>query len=76
MVKRSITFIIGLILIAIGFVGFVLPIFPGVIPFIIGLVMLSRSSTTVRRHLLKLKTIFPRQYEQLHKLKEKFFHNK
>lgn len=76
MVKRSITFIIGLILIAIGLVGFVLPILPGVVPFIIGLVMLSRSSTTVKRHLLKLKTIFPRQYEQLHKLREKLFPHK
>jgi len=76
MVKRSITFIIGLILIAIGLVGFMLPILPGVVPFIIGLVMLSRSSTTVRRHLLKVKTMFPRQYEQLHKLREKLFHDK
>jgi len=71
MVKRSITFIIGLILIAIGFVGFVLPIFPGVIPFIIGLVMLSRSSTTVRQYLSRLKTMFPRQYEQFQKMREK-----
>ncbi|MBI5407153.1 MAG: hypothetical protein HZA18_05605 [Nitrospirae bacterium] len=76
MVKRSITFIIGLILMTIGLVGFMLPIFPGMIPFVVGLVMLSRSSATVRRYLSKLKTMFPRQYEQLHKLKEKFFHDK
>lgn len=76
MVKRSITFIIGLILVAIGLLGFMLPIFPGVVPFIIGLVMLSRSSATVRRYLSKLKTMFPRQYEWFRRLKEKFPHDK
>ena len=71
MVKRSITFIIGLILIAIGVVGFLLPIIPGIFPFVIGLVMLSRSSATVRQYLSRLKTMFPRQYEQFQKMREK-----
>ncbi len=59
-----------------GFIGFVLPIFPGFIPFTIGIVMVSRSSSTARCYLNKLKTIFPRQYEKFRKIRVKLFGDK
>ena len=76
MVKRSIYFAAGCILIAVGLLGFLLPLFPGFVPFIIGIVMLSKSSAFVRRNLSKLKTVFPRQYAKLHEIKEKLSHKK
>lgn len=76
MVKRSILFISGCVLIAIGVLGFMLPLFPGFVPFVIGVVMLSRSSTTIRRYLSKLKTYFPRQYQKLHGIRVRLFGDK
>jgi len=43
---------------------------------IIGIVMLSKSSTYIRRNLSRLKTVFPRQYAKLHEIKEKLSHKK
>jgi uncharacterized membrane protein YbaN (DUF454 family) len=76
MVKRSISFIAGCLLIVLGLIGFILPILPGFIPFIIGIVMVSRSSETARSYLSKLKTLFPRQYEEFHKIRVKLFGDK
>ena len=76
MVKRSILFIIGSFLIAIGIIGFMLPLFPGFVPFIIGVVMISRSSSTVRHYLSRLKTIFPKQYKKLHEIRVRLFSGK
>ncbi|OGW43610.1 MAG: hypothetical protein A2132_00700 [Nitrospirae bacterium RBG_16_43_11] len=76
MVKRSIYFAAGCIFISVGLVGFLLPLFPGFVPFIIGIVMLSKSSTYIRRNLSRLKTVFPRQYAKLHEIKEKLSHKK
>ncbi len=76
MVKRSIYFAAGCILIAVGLLGFLLPLFPGFVPFIIGIVMLSKSSAFVRRHLSKLKTVFPRQYAKFHEIKERLSQKK
>lgn len=76
MVKRSILFIVGCVLIGVGVIGFILPLFPGFIPFAIGIVMLSRSSATIRRYTSKLKTLFPRQYKKLHEIRERLFNGK
>ena len=76
MVKRSIYFAAGLLLVAVGLLGFLLPFFPGFVPFILGLVFLSRSSSFVRRNLSRLKTVFPRQYAKLHEIKEKLYRKK
>ncbi|MBI5755644.1 MAG: hypothetical protein HZA12_01850 [Nitrospirae bacterium] len=76
MVKRSIFFVAGCIFIVAGIIGFMLPFIPGFIPFIIGIVLLSRSSTFIRRQLSRLKTAFPRQYKKLHAIREKFFSSK
>lgn len=71
MVKRSICFAAGSVLIVIGLAGFLLPFFPGFVPFIIGIALISRSSSFVRRNLSKLKTVFPKQYAKLRDIKEK-----
>ncbi|MCC7202616.1 MAG: hypothetical protein IT393_08170 [Nitrospirae bacterium] len=71
MVKRSVYFAAGSVLIVIGLAGFLLPFFPGFVPFIIGIALISRSSSFVRRNLSKLRTVFPKQYAKLHEIKEK-----
>jgi len=76
MIKRSILFVVGCVLIGIGVLGFILPLIPGTIPFVIGIVILSRSSTTIRRLLSRLKTHFPRQYEKLHEIRVRLFGDK
>lgn len=76
MIRRSILFIAGCVFIAVGILGFMLPLFPGFVPFVIGIVMLSRSSATVRRYLSRLKTYFPRQYQKLHEIRVRLFGDK
>ncbi len=76
MIKRSLYFAAGSVLIAVGLLGFLLPFFPGFVPFIIGIVLLSRSSSFIRRNLSRLKTVFPRQYAKIHEIKEKLSRKK
>lgn len=76
MLKRSIYFAAGSVLVAVGLLGFLLPFFPGFVPFIVGIALLSRSSSFIRRNLSKLKTVFPKQYAKLHEIKEKLSHKK
>lgn len=76
MVKRSIYFAAGFVLVAVGLLGFLLPFFPGFVPFILGLVFLSKSSPFIRRKLSRLKTVFPRQYAKIHEIKEKLSRKK
>ena len=76
MIKRSIYFAVGSVLVTVGLLGFLLPLFPGFVPFIIGLVFLSRSSPFIRRKLSRLKTVFPRQYAKIHEIKERLYNKK
>lgn len=76
MVKRSIYFAAGSVLIIVGLAGFLLPFFPGFVPFIIGVALISKSSSFVRRNLSKLKTVFPGQYAKFHEIKERLSHKK
>ncbi len=76
MVKRSIYFAAGSVLIAVGLLGFLLPFFPGFVPFLIGIVLVSKSSSYVRRNLSRLKTVFPRQYARLREIKKRLHHKK
>ncbi|MBI5194027.1 MAG: DUF454 family protein [Nitrospirae bacterium] len=71
MVKRSFYFVGGIVFIFLGIIGFLLPIIPGFIPFIIGVVMLSRSSKTIRGYMLRIKARYPKQFEKMHELREK-----
>ncbi|MCC6545202.1 MAG: hypothetical protein IT392_12025 [Nitrospirae bacterium] len=73
MVKRSICFATGSVLVVIGLLGFLLPFFPGFVPFIIGLVFLSRSSSFIRRKMSRLKTMFPKQYAKFNEIKGRFY---
>ena len=76
MVKRSAYFVLGIVLVFLGIVGFLLPILPGFIPFTIGVILLSKSSKTCRSYLLRLKTRFPKQYDKFHTIREKMSKHK
>lgn len=71
MLKRSFYLVGGIVFIFLGIIGFLLPIIPGFIPFIIGVVMLSRSSKTIRGYMLRLKARYPRQFAKLHEMRER-----
>ncbi len=76
MVKRSFYFATGSVLVAVGLLGFMLPFFPGFVPFIIGLVFLSRSSSFIKRKISRLEARFPRQFAKIHEIKERLYNKK
>ncbi len=71
MVKRSVYFVLGIFLILLGIVGALLPFLPGFIPFIIGVVLLSKSSKTIRGYMHRLRDRYPKQFQRLHEMRER-----
>ncbi len=72
MVRKSILLVGGIIFIIIGIAGLLLPFLPGTIFLIMGIIMLSRVNSTMKKLLLYLKEKLPHHHqEQFNKLKDK-----
>jgi uncharacterized membrane protein YbaN (DUF454 family) len=68
--KRWITRLIGWFFLILGLLGMVLPVLHGFAFFVIGLLILSKSSPWARRLLEKVETRFPRLSEQIKKWRD------
>ncbi len=49
-IKKALFIWAGICLIAVGLVGMILPIFPGVIPLAIGVILIAKGSRRFRKH--------------------------
>jgi uncharacterized protein len=74
--KKILTYIAGWFFILLGVVGLFLPILQGILFIAIGFLILARESRWAKRMLVKLRRKYPKQYERLEKLKQKFSSSK
>lgn len=67
---RYIKIISGWLLVALGVIGWVLPILPGTLFVVLGFTILSTQSEWVKRMIASLMLRYPRQAAKLQRLKE------
>lgn len=75
--KKTLIYMIGWSFILLGIVGLFLPILQGILFLLIGLLVLSKESTTAKNLLHRIEKRYPTQYQKMHefneRLKKRFF---
>jgi uncharacterized membrane protein YbaN (DUF454 family) len=68
-IRRSVTIVFGVVFLLLGVIGGFLPVVQGWIFVLIGLTLLAKEIPWVHHHLERLKSRFPRQADQVERLK-------
>lgn len=71
-IRRTVTIALGLLFLLLGVISGFLPIIQGWIFVLIGLTLLAKELPFVHHRLERLKSRFPKQVEQLHRLKARW----
>ncbi len=72
-IRRVVTIVVGVSLLAIGVVGGFIPVFQGWIFVLLGLMVLAKEVPLARYYVQQLKRRYPKQAAQMHRARERFF---
>ncbi|MBI3609852.1 MAG: DUF454 family protein [Nitrospirae bacterium] len=69
--KKTLVYLIGWSFIFLGIIGLFLPILQGILFLLIGLLVLSKESTTAKNLLHRIEKRYPVQYRKMHELNKR-----